>query len=47
MRAKTSPVRSVSTIQPCLALRERAVELAAINGRSEQDVSKSDWEHEI
>lgn len=25
-------------------LRERAVELAVINGRSEQDVSKSDWE---
>jgi hypothetical protein len=25
-------------------VRERAVELAAINGRSTQDVSKSDWE---
>ena len=25
-------------------VRERAVELAAINGRSAQDVSKSDWE---
>jgi hypothetical protein len=26
-------------------VRERAVELAVINGRSAQDVSKSDWEH--
>jgi hypothetical protein len=25
-------------------MRERAVELAAINGRSAQDASKSDWE---
>ena len=25
-------------------VRERAVELAIINGRSAQDVSKSDWE---
>ena len=25
-------------------VRERAVELAVINGRSAQDVSKSDWE---
>jgi hypothetical protein len=25
-------------------VRERATELAVINGRSEQDVSKSDWE---
>src|SRR5207244_11868457 len=25
-------------------LRERAAELAAINGRSRQEVSKSDWE---
>jgi hypothetical protein len=25
-------------------VRERAVELAVINGRSKQDVSKSDWE---
>lgn len=25
-------------------VRERAAELAAINGRSDQDVSKSDWE---
>jgi hypothetical protein len=25
-------------------VRERAVELAVVNGRSEQDVSKSDWE---
>jgi hypothetical protein len=25
-------------------VRERAVELAVINGRSERDVSKSDWE---
>lgn len=26
-------------------VRERAVELALINGRSASDVSKSDWEH--
>jgi hypothetical protein len=26
-------------------VRERAVELAVINGRSAQEVSKSDWEH--
>ncbi len=25
-------------------LRERAAELAVINGRAEQDVSKSDWD---
>ena len=25
-------------------VRERAVEMAVINGRSEQEVSKSDWE---
>ncbi len=25
-------------------IRERAVELALVNGRSEQDTSKADWE---
>jgi hypothetical protein len=28
----------------CKMVRERAVELAVINGRSAQEVSKSDWE---
>ena len=49
---KTNPLKDgaltensvgVGTVTPKM-VRERAVELAAINGRSAKEVSKSDWE---
>jgi hypothetical protein len=49
---KTNPLKEgtltensvgLGTVTPRM-VRERAVELAVINGRSPQDVSKSDWE---
>jgi hypothetical protein len=49
---KTNPLKDGALIENSAGLgtvtrkmvRERAVELAVINGRSAQDVSKSDWE---
>jgi hypothetical protein len=49
---KTNPLKDGSMTENSAGLgtvtrkmvRERAVELAVINGRSAQDVSKSDWE---
>jgi hypothetical protein len=41
--ALTENSRGIGTVTRKMA-RERAIELAVINGRSAQDVSKSDWE---